>query len=289
MRLVFYTSRKDRRIEFAEKFAAGVRKHGDIITCRRLDGTFEQEPHVGVLIGNKLRHHMKPLTDRQLHVIYLDKAYPSLVNGGFPRNSEYVRVTLDGSHPTDYLTELGKPDDRRRLFDWHATPWRTGGKYVLFAGAGRAFYQRLGIEDISGHILKIVQRLQAGTKRPVIFRAKPNMPKDVWSKSGREGQSWAGPLENLLPDCHVVAVEDSALCLQALLLGVPSLVLPEGNAPTKPISSRQFDEVNSPFLAPKELVESFLNDLAYFQYSPAEYESGTAWEFLRFLWFRGRE
>jgi hypothetical protein len=281
--IVFYTSPKEHRLEMAETFAAGVRRHGDNITFQPLGQGFPDCYHAAVIIGNKQRYLLNPLSEYGCPIISIDRAYAVLEGGELSRIRNYSRVSINDSHPMDFLGKLSMPDDRRNRFNWNPKPWRREGKYIVFAGAARSYYDRRGIPGIRSHVIQVVDDIKRYSKRQVLFRVKPNLRRD-----------FGGPLPNaidashkvydlpaLFADCHTLVVEESSIAIEALLSGVPSVVL--GPSPTRLISSTCLSEVDNPKLASHEEVTNLLNDLAYFQFNSVEYGDGTAWAFLRGL------
>lgn len=284
--VVFYTSPKEHRLEIAETFAQGVRRHGDNITFHplSLNMQFPACYHAAVIIGNKTKYLLDPIAERGYPIISLDRAYATLESnaGELSRIRDYSRVSINGSHPMDYLGKLAMPDDRRKLFNWEPKPWHEG-KYVVLAGAARSYYDRKGITDIRSHVIQLVDDIKLHTKRQVLFRVKPNMRKDFGGPlpNAIDASHKIYDLPTLFADCHCLVVEESSIAVEALLSGVPAVVL--GPSPTRYISSTELAHVESPDLATHAAKVRLLNDLAYFQYNQVEYEDGTAWGFLRGL------
>lgn len=274
MDVVFYTSPKQHRLEIAKTFAEGVKVHGDQIKFRPLGTGFESKPHVGVIIGNKTRWILDPLKTKGYPIVCLDRAYPILnKDGKLARDRSYSRITVNGTHPVYQLGELDLPDDRRQRFNWNPKPWRKEGHFVLFAGSALSYYMRTGVTEIREYTEFILGRIREYTKRPVLFRPKPN----IRAEFGDDGPHTA--IAHVLDGCHVVVVEESSVSLEALLMGIPAIVI--GPSPTRPISSITLDRVDNPDLASDEAKRILLSNLAYFQYNQDEYRDGTAWGFIR--------
>lgn len=268
MHLAFYVSPKPRRLHFALDFAEGVRRHGDTVDFVPIGKMAEKKPDVTAVVGNKNRHNV--LDD--VPMLVFDKPYPTPDGkGGFTRGPhDHARVSVNTSHPVQFVTKLNMSNDRRHRFGWQLPEWRRHSDHVLVAGSSRVYYIYKGQEPVLS-IQRLLNKVEEGTKRTVKLRLKPNMtePED------------RVPLTSDLRNCHVLVVENSMIAFEALLSGVPAIVLDD--APTAPISGSSLVNLEDPPLAPLPLRYELLNDLAYFQYSEHEYERGDAWEFLRTL------
>jgi len=284
--VVFYTSPKEHRIEIAERFALGVRKHGDLISFQPLGTGFAEGRHAAIIIGNKQRYLLNPLVERQCPIFTLDRAYAILdKEGQLGRALGYSRVSTPGTHPLQAVGALGMPADRRERFNWNPKPWRKEGEFVVLAGSSRSYYERIGLtetDQIKGHLADLIKQIRAHTKKMVAFRAKPNTLNEIGPV---EGAICASHRDITLPDLfgvtHTVVTEESSITIEALLCGIPCVVL--GPSPTLWISSNAIDQVDTPILAGDDAKTRLLNDLGYFQYNQVEYQDGTAWEFLRKL------
>jgi hypothetical protein len=274
MKVGFYAGWNDKRRGIAESFARGVRRHGDSIELREIGTEAEAGDDVAVLIGNKVQLRVPA----GVPIIHLDKSYPT---NELRRNHDYARLSINATHATEYLGRLGCPDDRRRLFGWEPVPWRRGGDHVLVFGGSKSFYQRRGIENVQAHLQGLVDRVHRHSMLPVRFRPKPNTDRHLEPMQGAEAVCPYSFLRPLLEGCRTIVVEESAASVEALLCGVPAVVLDD--APTRNISSRQLSEVDLPRLADRHLVENLLSDLAYFQYTMLEFEDGLCWNFVRGL------
>ena len=274
MKVGFYAGWNEKRRLIGERFAEGVRRHGDSIELRDVGAEVGADDDVAVLIGNKVRLAVRP----GVKVVHLDKSYPA---ANLRRDHDYARVSIDAVHPSRYLCQLGMPADRRERLGWQPVPWRRSGDRVLVLGGSRSFYERTGIADIQEHLQGIVELVHRATKLRVQFRPKPNMARFLGPMRNAEQVDPYAFLGPILEGCRSVVVEESAVSIEALLCGVPTIAL--GDAPTRPISSPYIRQVEDPYLASNESVVALLNDLAYFQYSQGEFVDGTAWEFIRRL------
>lgn len=82
-----------------------------------------------------------------------------------------------------------------------------------------------------------------------------------------------------LRNAHVMVTHGSNACFEAVLAGVPVIVL--GDAVAKPISSTVIEEVRRPHLARARDRKQWLANLMYHQWTMPEFEGGEAWNHIR--------
>lgn len=87
----------------------------------------------------------------------------------------------------------------------------------------------------------------------------------------------SGPkyMTQALDDCHAMVTFGSNACFEAVLSGVPSIVL--GDAVMRSISSTDLADVLNPRLATDAERYQVLTALSYCQFREAEWRDGTAW------------
>lgn len=269
MDIAFFVSpRKRTEQHLAMCFKEGAERHGhrvEFITARvRPDA--DAVCVIGIKDANLMNHYRRA----GVPVMYWDKAYD--------RNKGWYRLAINNNHPTDYLTKLGCPDDRRKMFGWHEPlPWRTRGKHILIAGSSGKFHHMNGIITPEEDVRQIVDHVRRlGNTMEIIYRPKPSYDKahavdgSVFDRSGT--------IEDRLRKCWCLITRGSNACFEAMMLGIPSIVL--GTAIVRPISSTALGDINAPRLASDVERISWLNDLAYCQWKPEELVSGRAWEWM---------
>lgn len=275
MRVGFFHSTKDWCVEFVEQFKRGASVLGDVIEPVGLDDNFKPGWDAACILGIGYISTWDRVQSAPVPMVYFDK--------GFTRTGDYNYASIGAYRPVDYVGDWGKPDDRRKRFGWEPKPWRepTPDGHILIAGSSLKFHEfhRLGHPEQWRD--NIAREIRKYSKRWIKYRPKPNQPLgDVclglngdWRADSRK------PLEEDLTNCHVCITHGSSVALDALLAGVPGIVL--GTAITLPISDSKLERVERPYLATMYERTALLNDLGYCQWSNVEYADGTAWRHIK--------
>lgn len=277
MRVVFWHSDKEREIVLAEAFLAGVRNAGDEGVSRPIkrDVEVDHDCDVAVMVGVKSRELFRAHARVGVQVIALDKGYARHKHvGGIAW--EYWRVSV-GSHQPTQMLSTPRPSDRWEKLGLRVAPWRKNGNHILFAGSSAKYHEFYGIQDPSRYAFKRIREMREFTNREVVYRPKPSWH-DAVPVSGSVFNT-KGTINDALLGAHALVTHGSNACFEAMLLGVPSIILGDGVA--KPISSTKLEDIRSPRLAKNKERLALLSSLAYFQWTLAEMASGEAWEFLR--------
>jgi hypothetical protein len=121
---------------------------------------------------------------------------------------------------------------------------------------------------------RLIAEIRKYTRRPIIYRPKPSW-RDARAIRGARYSPPHEQLGSLLESVHCLITHGSNACLDAMMLGVPSIIL--GEAVMAPISSRSVSEIEHPRLARMNERRQLLGNLAYHQWTEAEMASGAAW------------
>lgn len=275
MKVGFFHSTKDWCVDLAERFKHGAAQHGDVIETVGLNHPFQSDWDAAAILGIGYISTWDRVQAAPIPMMYLDK--------GFTRTGDYYYTSIGAYRPINYVGDWDKPDDRRKKFGWEPLPWRepTADGHILIAGSSLKFHEfhRLGHPEQWRDF--IVREIRRHSKRRIKYRPKPNQPLgDVWFNLNGDWQADVRrPLETDLTNCHVCITHGSSVALDAMLVGVPGIVL--GTAITEPISATRLEYVEQPHLASMEERLNLLNDLGYCQWSVAEYDSGAAWAHIK--------
>lgn len=275
MKVCFYYSQKPRERILREAFERGVNAFGDDLEGREL-GNELADCDVAVMIGVKSREIFQEHWKRGVHTVLLDKGYHRATYPGNARGWIYWRVAIDGHQCTHYLPQ-GKPSDRAEKLGWSVPKWRQG-EHILFGGSSQKYHDFVSAGDATEFAVKTVKRLAKYTNRKIIYRPKPSWD-GAQAVEGAEFQGEFVPLNQALRKTWAVVTHGSSICVESILSGVPVIVL--GQAVARPISSTDLSEIESPRLASRDERWQWLSDLAYQQYTLAEFESGEAWKHIR--------
>lgn len=279
MHIVFLSSDKPRERILAEAFVEGVKAHGDSYEVHRLQPDVVTYPKADVccMVGVKSRELFAAHYRIGVHTVMLDKGYTRHAVSGGVRAWEYWRVAVDAHHPTHYLERIARPFDRAQRLGLTFAPWRKRGGHVLFAGSSQKYHHFYGLPDPTSYASKILKRLAKRTQRQLVYRPKPSW-KDAVEIEGTT-YSREGSIDEALAGAHALVTHGSNACFEAVLRGVPCVVL--GDAVAKSISSQAVEEIESPRLALNEERQQWLANLAYCQWTQVEMASGEAWAHIR--------
>jgi hypothetical protein len=287
LKIAFWHSSKPRERILADAFADGVRESGD--TCEKisLGAPLEMYPmppycDVAVMVGVKSRELYRAHTRAGIHVLYLDKGYTRHAAPGDVKLWEYWRVSLDAHHPTEWIADQRSPDDRLDRLDLVMQPWRKHGdeKHIVLAGSSAKYHEFYGLKEPSGWARKVIAALRELTDRPIVYRPKPSWS-DAVPIAGATFSQGQKSIDEELIGAHLLVTHGSNAVFEAVLLGVPCIVL--GEAVAKPLSDTELTKasVADPRLATYKERHQWLANLAYWQWTMPEIAAGKMWQFMR--------
>lgn len=265
MKIAFYISTgKSREAPLRDAWVAGCKQTGDELVV--LPNNVEPiEADLAVMVGLKsidLRFQCHAMGQR---VITFDK--------GYDRKEDWWRASIDTHQPTRYLMQLTRTAARMNYCGWTPKPWRTihPSHHVIIAGGGRKYYNAHDLPEPVDYVAEIVVAIRsAGCNRKIWYRPKPSMS-DVLPVPGTS-LSRHKTIYQILENAHALITFGSNACFEALLAGVPSIVL--GDAIARPVSSVTLDEINEPFECDDQQRGRLLSALAYCQFRESELATG---------------
>ncbi len=149
----------------------------------------------------------------------------------------------------------------------------------MLAGSSAKYHAFYGLSDPTRYAQKIVKQLAHLTKREIIYRPKPSWREAVPIRGTRFSPPKSYMLENLghiLPTAHCLITHGSNACFDAMVAGVPSIILGDGVA--LPISSCDLYKIED-LPKPRDHARlQLLANLAYHQWTESELASGQAWD-----------
>lgn len=267
MHIAFHVSpRKVYEQVLGAGFEIGARVHGDQVSFPL---EYVEGVDVACVLGVKDANLMNRYRHAGVPVVYWDKAYTRRTKGWF-------RVSINSNHPTSYIMDMDCPDDRRRKFGWKPAPWH-GGTSIIVAGSSGKYHSMVSLQPAQEFAEQTIKRIREYSDRPIIYRPKHTHNEAIPIAGALF--SVGGEFTPLLADAHAVVVQGSNAGFEAMLNGVPSIVL--GTAVVKPISSTKLSEIERPRYATEAERIKFLNNLAYHQWTPSELQDGKAWEWIK--------
>lgn len=188
------------------------------------------------------------------------------------RHDGFHKVSVNDRHPTEYLMAKNHPPDRFEQHGVPILPWREEGRHILVAGMSA---KAAIAEQLRPNLWEeqTIARLRQLTKRPIIYRPKPNW-KAAKKISGAAFEPDA-PLKELLRDCHAVVTHHSNVGVDALLSGVP--VFCEKGAASL-LAAGGLASIEQPIMP--EGREQWAANLAYCQWNIEEMREGLAYRYL---------
>jgi hypothetical protein len=286
MRVVFYASvGKKFDDTLGKAFARGAKRHGHTCVVQPIadfDGVLP-DTDVCVVVGVKSMSCPVFKAHRQAgrHAVFLDKGYTRLQGG--PLGTLYWRVSVDEFQPLSYFRS-DRPADRWERLGLDIADTRSSGRSILFAGSSQKFCQWHGLGDATEYAAKTLRRIAKYTDRPVVYRPKPSwgdaVPVEGFGYSSHEDR-----FPTALSEAHCLVTYGSNACFEALLNGVPTVVL--GDGVTRPVSDTELSAVDSPRFPSYVETLQLARDLAYCQWTVDEMAAGECWCEIQSL-FSGR-
>lgn len=277
MRIVFLQANKVREQNIADAFVAGLRRHGVRAEkmILRSEESLPAEVDAVCMFGVKSRKLWDWYRRAGIQIIYFDKGY---VRRG--PHSSAMRISVNSHHPTRWLMSGEQPADRFRRMEVDVEPWRESGSQVVVVGSSAKYHEFHGLLEPTEYATRLIKRIGKWTNgRQIIYRPKPSWDDAVPIDGSTFAHDRQITIESLLKGAHALITHGSSACFEAMLAGVPSVIL--GDAVARPISSTNLEEIEAPLVATDEDRQRLLANLAYWQWTLPEMEAGTAWDFLR--------
>lgn len=271
MRIIFFISEKSHERSLASAFATGAKCQSNIKVDISFDKNISRaaDYDAACLIGVKMKKSVRQLFEMEKPFFYFDKGYNRQWDSN---NPEWWRVAVNAHQPTEYLLQHSFTYQRAETQKWHPKPWRSAGKHILLAGGSAKYHEFYDLPDPTTWAVEVISKLKEWTDREILYRSKPSW-KDAEAVAGAEFKGQAQDnIVNDLKDAHAMITHGSGACLEALLCGIPAIVL--GPGITRDISSTTLAEIETPKLAEQHQVNRLLANLAYCQWSLKEINQG---------------
>ena len=327
MKIVFYSALKPREEMLAKALADGARTFGDTLEIRHtgqygetLEGEDRKYPgptpdtDVAVCFGVKGRS--KQILRDHLAVgkatLFMDKGYTREKGEG--GHTLYTRISVNGPDPTHYMMRTKRKDERwERLKITARDHVRKPGGHILICGSSEKYHDFHSLPPPADYAAGLISRMRKQTERLIVYRPKPSSTqKQVGSidtddigelkealqhyhtllirNSGVAGAMFSNgetKIGDALRGCHCVVTHGSAAGMDAILNGVPALVL--GGSIAKPVAETDLEKIDHPRYPDALLRRDWMYALAWCQWTVEELRSGEAWGELREEIARQRE
>ena len=281
MNITLYLSlNKERERAIGAALEAGFKRHGDQV---RVVATADyqapdDDTQMAVVVGIKGRS--KQAFDDHLksgrHALLVDKSY-------FGR-TEYLRLSLDGFQP-HYAHAVKRPTDRlkRLKVEFMQRRASTPDSCVIYAGSSQKYCDWHELGDATEYAKTVCHRInkQFHGLRQVLYRPKPSWvaghPEDAVAIPHT---AFSGPdvrLHQLLPRCHALVTHGSNAAVEAVMAGVPAVVISDGACAAERVAETVLENIWDPRFPEAEERRQWAANLAYCQFTIDEIADGTAW------------
>lgn len=274
MKVLILHSEKDYEYKVANAFAKGMSRHGDQGEMATDAGSFAGYDAVAMM-GVKSIDTFKRCRSEGVQTIMLDKGYVQPRAMMVKTWWNEWRISVNAQHSTEFVRAA--KCDSARLRGLKLAPWREGAN-ILIAGSSEKYHRFHGLPHPTEYARWIVAELKLRTDRPIIYRPKPSW-KDAEPVSGARFNDSKTFMIDALRDVHCVVSHGSNACVDAIMNGVPCIVLGDGVA--SPISSHSLDDIEKPYRAPFDVRRQWLQNITYCNWTPNEMADGHAWPWIR--------
>ncbi len=281
MKIVFYYSDKSRERILAEALKEGVLNRGDefeMILTQDFDKP-KEDTDVACMVGvkGKSKEIMDAHARAGMHTLYFDKGYirrKAKAHKGW----EYWRVSVDSFQPLHYFQNERHDSKRWDKFKYNLHEQTMQGKTVVLALSSQKYCNWHSLGDAPEYAARLLKLINKKTGKKIIYRPKPTW-KDAVHIMGFGFSRPPVSIGDELKRAHVLITFGSNAAFDAIVSGVPSIVLGDGIA--KPISSTSLSSIEDPYWPTLQERYQWCCDLSYCQWTLEEFYSGEAWENLR--------
>lgn len=275
MKVVFHASEKEREQELAQCFLAGVREHGHTGEIRPLGSGLPLSGDLACMVGVKSATLWQRHREAGIPLLYFDKGYSRHRR---PNSTwEYWRVSPNAHHPTGTsLISHNYPANRLMRMGLDIKPWRSKTKGpIIFAGSSAKYHEFYGMPDPTEYAQMVISEIRRFTTREIVYRPKPSW-RDATPIAGARYSQNPESLGTLLMNAQCLVTHGSNACFEAMVAGVPTIIL--GDGVTRPLSSISLADVERPLIPHHKKRYQLLANIAYHQWTLPEMVSGEAWD-----------
>jgi len=278
MKVAFFASDKPRERILADAVLTGAKRHGHQVEMVPLGQELEPGTYdVICMFGVKSNLRWKAHRAEGSTLIMFDKGYSRDGNTGASKKWEYFRFSVNDHHPTRFLMERDFPEDRWNALGLTIRPWRQQGEHIIIVGSSAKYHAFYDLPEPNEYAAKLAEQIRQKNNREIIYRPKPSwelarpIPGTIFSNRG--------PIDPALKDAWAIVTHGSNSCFEALMAGIPCVVL--GNAIGRPISSTRLQDVKDPLMLEDPARLRLFSALAYHQFTNTEFATGMPWEIMQ--------
>lgn len=273
---------KDRENGIASALAKGAKDFGDNVQTVPNSQFKQPDPSVDVACCFGVKGSSRAILEGYLalgkRVLMFDKA---LIRTGSTSPSDHFRVGLDESTPAKYQMRLLRTWERweRLRIDLHPLrPVELRG-HIVFAGSSQKYCDFNDLGDANEYARAVLAGCHTrAPKRPLVYRPKPSF-NDFIEIPGALLSRPPETMLDVLASAHVVITHGSSAAIDAVINGVPAVAL--SRCAASPVTASRVEDVKLAPFPSDEARFHWACNLAWCQWTLAEFASGEAWEFLR--------
>jgi len=211
--------------------------------------------------GISKRHIHQYCVENSRDYYFIDTGY----FGNQGKNKLWHRITLNDLQYCGELRDVSS--DRFDKAFGYTNKFKTGSKILLCPPSDKAmkFYK----EDLDTWMEKTLAEIKKHTDREVVIRLKAPRKQRVYVNTIQEA---------LNDDIHCLVTYNSIAAIEALMEGVPAIVLGQNAASS--LCSNSLSKIESPYKPSEDQVYYLLCNLAYCMFTQGEILDGRAWHLL---------
>ncbi len=294
MKVVSYCSDKPREHLIAQAMKLGIEAHGSTFEMRRTADYGEDdegndrcwpgpdpETDVAVVFGVKgiSRQLIKDHRAMGKHTIFLDKGFTR--EKGENSHTKYTRVAVNATSPASYMMKRKHDSKRAQELKINLEKRKNPDSgHILFCGSSQKYHDFHGLGDSTAYAEKVFRSLRKHTDRQIVYRPKPSWKGATYIK-GTSFSPSTSSIAEALKGCYCVITHGSTAAMDAIISGIPAIVLGEGIA--SPVSSNQLESIIKPFWPSEDERMRWINAMSYCQWTLDEFRSGEAWKYIKGL------
>ena len=160
---------------------------------------------------------------------------------------------------------IERDNTRAKMFGYKFKKFKSGKK-ILVCPPSLKVMEMFGQPSPEEWVKQTVKKLKQHTDRPIEIRLKPNRTERVTTKTIQQA---------LTEDVHCLVTFNSIASIEALMEGVPALVL--GSNAAEAICETHIEKIDKPKIPTRDEMDAFMFHIAYCQFTIPEMESGFAW------------
>lgn len=260
--------------------ASGIQRSGDKVSFRKacIDGV-HGDIAVFYGLGPSMSKTFANYIDAGKHVVFIDLGYWQRKYAGH-RYTGHHRISIDHRHPSEaQVMRLDMPSDRFNKMNINIQPWRKDGRgNILLAGMSRKGAESYGFSYQEWERKALKRMKSSGVKTLVIYRPKPARSDPQIPLLGTKFSDAREKLDRVLDKTFAVVTHHSNVAIDGIIRGVPCFC-DEGIA--MPMAGGGSRKVLTPIYPDDKTRSKWLNNVAYFQWTPDEMSKGKPWNWLK--------